>query len=139
MTPSIEERELAIESLLELAECHEVNWPLLLITLGATDRQDAIDRICELADPTAWKNAVRDNERLLDRCRVLEAENTRLKAALAKGGEMSFGVRDEDWVEPDPEPIIKCRECPEWSECPCGCGYGICGQSGDYTREDDEC
>lgn len=33
MTPSIEERELAIESLLELAESHEVNWPSLLITL----------------------------------------------------------------------------------------------------------
>lgn len=48
MTPSIEERELAIESLLELAESHEVNWPSLLITLGATDRENAIERICEL-------------------------------------------------------------------------------------------
>lgn len=85
MTPSIEERELAIESLLELAESHEVNWPSLLITLGATDRENAIERICELTDPSAWKLAVADNERLLDRCRELEAENTRLKAALAKG------------------------------------------------------
>lgn len=85
MTPSIEERELAIESLLELAESHEVNWPLLLITLGATDRENAIERICELTDPSAWKLAVADNKRLLDRCRELEAENTRLKAALAKG------------------------------------------------------
>lgn len=87
MTPSIEERELAIESLLELAESHEVNWPSLLITLGATDRENAIERICELADPSAWKLAVADNERLLDRWRELEAENTRLKAALAKGVE----------------------------------------------------
>lgn len=87
MTPSIEERELAIESLLELAESHEVNWPSLLITLGATDRENAIKRICELTDPSAWKLAVADNERLLDRCRELEAENTRLKAALAKGVE----------------------------------------------------
>lgn len=87
MTPSIEERELAIESLLELAESHEVNWPSLLITLGATDRENAIERICELTDPSAWKLSVADNERLLDRCRELEAENTRLKAALAKGVE----------------------------------------------------
>lgn len=85
MTPSIEERELAIESLLELAESHEVNWPSLLITLGATDRENAIERICELADPSAWKVTIADNKRLLDRCRELEAENTRLKAALAKG------------------------------------------------------
>ena len=87
MTPSIEERELAIESLLELAESHEVNWPSLLITLGATDRENAIERICELTDPSAWKVTIADNERLLDRCRELEAENTRLKAALAKGVE----------------------------------------------------
>lgn len=87
MTPSIEERELAIESLLELAESHEVNWPSLLITLGATDRENAIERICELADPSAWKVTIADNKRLLDRCRELEAENTRLKAALAKGVE----------------------------------------------------
>lgn len=87
MTPSIEERELAIESLLELAESHEVNLPSLLITLGATDRENAIERICELTDPSAWKLAVANNERLLDRCRELEAENTRLKAALAKGVE----------------------------------------------------
>lgn len=85
MTPSIEERELAIESLLELAESHEVNWPSLLITLGATDRENAIERICELTDPSAWKVTIADNKRLLDRCRELEAENTRLKAALAKG------------------------------------------------------
>lgn len=87
MTPSIEERELVIESLLELAECHEVNWPSLLIALGATDRENAIGRICALADPSAWKLTVADNERLLDRCRELEAENSRLKAALAKGVE----------------------------------------------------
>lgn len=85
MTPSIEERELAIESLLELAESHEVNWPSLLITLGATDRENAIERICELADPAAWKSAVMDNERLIERCRELEVENTRLKAVLGKG------------------------------------------------------
>ena len=43
--------------------------------------------ICELTDPSAWKLAVADNERPLDRCRELEAENARLKAALAKGVE----------------------------------------------------
>ena len=69
MTPSIEERELAIESLLELAESHEVNWPSLLITLGATDRENAIERICELTDPSAWKLAVADNEQMCIRDR----------------------------------------------------------------------
>ena len=45
---------------------------------------------------------------------------------------MSFGLRDEDWVEPDPEPIIKCRDC--------GCEWGWCSESkNDFTREDDEC
>lgn len=34
---------------------------------------------------------------------------------------MSFGLRDEDWVEPDPEPIIKCRDCEFWERCPSGC------------------
>lgn len=87
MTRSIEERERAIDDLRELSACHEVNWPSLLITLGATDRENAIERICELTDPSAWKLAVADNERLLDRCRELEAENSRLKAALAKGVE----------------------------------------------------
>lgn len=41
----------------------------------------------DLIDPFAWKVTVADNERLLDRCRELEAENSRLKAALAKGVE----------------------------------------------------
>lgn len=85
MTRSIEERERAIDDLRELSACHEVNWPSLMIALGATGREDSIERICELADPAAWKSAVMDNERLIGRCRELEVENTRLKAALEKG------------------------------------------------------
>lgn len=85
MTPSIEERERAIDNLRELSECHEVNWPSLMIALGATGREDSIERICGLADPAAWKSAVMDNERLIERCRELEVENTRLKAALGRG------------------------------------------------------
>lgn len=85
MTRSIEERERAIDDLRELSVCHEVNWPSPMIALGATDREDSIERICKLADPTAWKSAVMDNERLIGRCRELEVENTRLKAALGKG------------------------------------------------------
>lgn len=52
---------------------------------------------------------------------------------------MSFGLRDEDWVEPeDPEPI-KCRDCDEWGRCPGDCGYGWCRLNGEFTREDDGC
>ena len=43
--------------------------------------------LADLIDPSAWKVTVADNERLLDRCRELEAENARLKVALAKGVE----------------------------------------------------
>ncbi len=86
MTPSIKERELAIDGLMALVQTGDVNWPALMLALGATSREHAISRICELADPTAWKLTVRDNEALIERCRELEVENTRLKAALAKGG-----------------------------------------------------
>lgn len=87
MTPSIEERELAIDGLRDLVQTGDVNWPALMLSLGAASRERVISRICELADPSAWKLTVADNERLLDRCSELEAENTRLKAALAKGVE----------------------------------------------------
>lgn len=59
---------------------------------------------------------------------------------LTQGGEMSFGLRDEDWVEPDPEPIIKCRDCEFWERCPSGCEWGWCTDHRcEFTREDDEC
>lgn len=53
---------------------------------------------------------------------------------------MSFGLRDEDWVDPDdPEPI-KCRDCDCWAECPCGCGWGWCTDNRcEFTKEDDGC
>lgn len=85
MTPSIEERELAIDGLMALTQTGDVNWPALMLTLGATSREHAISRICELADPTAWRLTVRDNEALIERCRELEEENSRLKASLAEG------------------------------------------------------
>lgn len=53
---------------------------------------------------------------------------------------MSFGLRDEDWVEPDLEPIIKCRDCEFWERCPSGCEWGWCtDHRREFTREDDEC
>ncbi len=53
---------------------------------------------------------------------------------------MSFGLRDEDWVEPDETESIKCRDCEYWAECPCGCGYGWCTDSRcEFTKEDDGC
>lgn len=48
---------------------------------------------------------------------------------------MSFGLRDEDWVEPDPEPIIKCRDCEFWERCPSGCEWGWCTTTGASSRE----
>ena len=35
---------------------------------------------------------------------------------------MSFGLRDQDWVDPPEEPPVICRDCRNWTECPCGCG-----------------
>lgn len=52
---------------------------------------------------------------------------------------MSFGLRDEDWIEPDPVQAVKCRECDDWDECPCGCGYGWCFANKEFTHEDEEC
>ena len=52
---------------------------------------------------------------------------------------MSFGLRDEDWVDPDPPRIVKCRDCEEWVVCPCGCGIGWCNADGEFTDEEHEC
>lgn len=52
---------------------------------------------------------------------------------------MSFGLRDEDWVEPDEQPVSQCRDCDDWIGCACGCGWGWCRVNGDFTREDDGC
>lgn len=39
---------------------------------------------------------------------------------------MSFGYRDDDWVNPDPEPELPCELCVSYNPCPCGCGQGFC-------------
>lgn len=33
----------------------------------------------------------------------------------------------------------RCRDCGEWAECPCGCGWGMCRVDGDYTEGGDGC
>ncbi len=57
------------------------------MTPSIEERRRVSDYLADLIDPSAWKVTVADNERLLDRCRELEAENARLKVALAKGVE----------------------------------------------------
>lgn len=59
----------------------------LFDALGTPSRDVTVLYLADLIDPSAWKVTVADNERLLDRCRELEAENARLKVALAKGVE----------------------------------------------------
>lgn len=87
MTPSIEERGRVSDKLAELVTSTNVNWPQLFDALGTPGRDVTVLYLADLIDPFAWKVTVADNERLLDRCRELEAENSRLKAALAKGVE----------------------------------------------------
>lgn len=71
----------------ELVTSTNVNWPQLFDALGTPSRDVTVHYLADLIDPSAWKVTVADNERLLDRCRELEAENARLKLALAKGVE----------------------------------------------------
>ena len=52
---------------------------------------------------------------------------------------MSFGLRDEDWVDPPEQEPIKCHDCDEWFECDCGCFYGWCKSGKCFTHGDDEC
>lgn len=52
---------------------------------------------------------------------------------------MSFGYRDEDWVDPDPAKVVRCNDCEYWLECPCGCGNGWCTDFSEFTSRDDEC
>ena len=64
------------------------------------------------------------------------------KKARRKGRHMGFGLRDEDWVDPDGDPngpAVKCGECRDWEECPCGCGSGWCRAFGTFTGEDEDC
>ena len=58
---------------------------------------------------------------------------------LGRRDPVSFGLRDEDWVDPDPSRIVKCRDCEEWVVCPCGCGMGWCNADGEFTDEEHEC
>ncbi len=85
MTPSIEERRRVSDMLAELVTSTNVSWPQLFDALGTPGRDVTVLYLADLIDPSAWKVTIADNKRLLDRCRELEAENTRLKAALAKG------------------------------------------------------
>lgn len=41
---------------------------------------------------------------------------------------MSFGYRDEDWVDPPEIPDYEgtCSGCARFTACPCGCGWGFC-------------
>lgn len=56
---------------------------------------------------------------------------------------MSFGLRDEDWVDPDPEVFVRCGDCDSFVECPCGCGWGFCGREPNdeavFMRREDGC
>lgn len=52
---------------------------------------------------------------------------------------MSFGLRDQDWVDPPEEQPVICRDCRNWTECPCGCGYGWCREYKEHTHETDDC
>ena len=56
---------------------------------------------------------------------------------------MSFGLRDADWVDPpDPEEYDgTCTQCIDFTECPCGCGWGYCdSDTGEiYQGEDCSC
>lgn len=52
---------------------------------------------------------------------------------------MSFGLNDKDWVDPDEQPPIKCRDCDSWRECPEGCGWGWCTENDDFTKGGDGC
>lgn len=50
---------------------------------------------------------------------------------------MSFGYRDEDWIEP--EEHISCYECDNWWECPDGCGWGWCIEHNEFMRSGEYC
>ena len=51
---------------------------------------------------------------------------------------MSFGLEDEDWVDPDDEET-RCDECGFWHPCPCGCGFGWCDRDATFADADDGC
>jgi len=56
---------------------------------------------------------------------------------------MSFGIRDADWIDPPESPPYKgkCRDCGNFIECPCGCGWGECdGDRGErFDGSDNSC
>lgn len=52
---------------------------------------------------------------------------------------MSYGIRDEDWVDPPERIPLICKKCIEWNECP-HCGeYGWCEAEEMMARWDDQC
>lgn len=77
----IAERARAHLALRRLYSSANVNWPTLTVAvLGRSGtRCEVVMRLADLTDPIAWANTVADNERLIERCRELEAELAELK------------------------------------------------------------
>lgn len=50
---------------------------------------------------------------------------------------MSFGVRDQDWIDPPEPPTFRatCRDCNHCHECPCG-EHGFCEEIGEFVELD---
>lgn len=48
---------------------------------------------------------------------------------------MGFGFCDKEWVDPPDVAGFEgtCEDCEIYVECPCGCGWGYCGE--DPARE----
>lgn len=52
---------------------------------------------------------------------------------------MSFGLRDEDWIDPDEGEIVECRNCENWNECPENDKWGWCESFKMFTDCFGEC
>lgn len=48
---------------------------------------------------------------------------------------MSFGMRDQDWVDPPEPPTFRanCGDCNHFHECPCG-AHGFCDEIGEFVE-----
>lgn len=57
-------------------------------------------------------------------------------------GKRAWDVPDLD-LEPPEEAVPRrwCDRCCNWADCPCGCGWGLCLISEEFTRPDwsDDC
>lgn len=54
---------------------------------------------------------------------------------------MSFGYRDESWINPieDDGERICTIDCEHFHRCPCGCGEVFCDLSYEWVLEDEVC